>query len=802
MPIKGNIKDSSFAPQIRLFDNANGSKKLKACINEYVKAIFDIEVYWYAEPQLFDIFDDGGRIVRNDGGNFLDDGFQIGEEIDIRFGFSATGQFSNGAINAISEDGSILFTNINGLTNGSYDETFECLIIGTSILENANYSFGLIENKEPFNTFSKVEGSNQQFYVENIALSAIANAQFSGTIKGWDTQFNSNLSIERLDSTDIPIFRGPNFGGFGGTVESETVLNYRIRHQFPILPYFTAGQLDNLINGIAPSFLAGNNSLKHVFECIFKQNLSDENNNKVVRFENLNGSVGFFGENFNGFSTQYSLESIEYTALPSLLSNPSLLVQGLTRVNAIVNSEDGTFTGTENIVISHSYLPQDEDEYTNSTDFFDTNFVFEAITKGSSGSIVQSVSTSLISSNQLAIEFIVDVSSAKPTLTAESNYLLSVILEDDTTTQEQSDRTAILLDVNNYDLNPDIPGLLEFTSFSNFDHGTDISEIGFSNYKGWIQDGYAVKGGFRLNRDLRALLESFSIQVVAWKDGTDDYFLIQENNFNVSNAIIDSNGNQQIFIDDTQGFKLAQLDQFNQKVLITSNAPYVAPYIEYGFALGIKINWQEWLSLPDADVIFYDVLEPNQGLNQNTSRYSLKEGYTLQTIVKTVVSQDGIDTDYINKSELVVNDFGEIASEDWTMLPIQTFDSAANSLEGSIIPNEYVTIRAEFQPNFVITPVLDDYYGIIRIDRQLSQGNKDIYEMSSVRSIPQDNLLIPLEGESLLKLSLNGNNIVLECRTNKNQIEAIPYNLSARLGGKGVVILGDFNDDFNDDFFT
>ena len=57
MPIKGNIKDSSFAPQIRLFDNVNGSKKLKACINEYIKAVFEIEVYWYAEPKLFDIFD-------------------------------------------------------------------------------------------------------------------------------------------------------------------------------------------------------------------------------------------------------------------------------------------------------------------------------------------------------------------------------------------------------------------------------------------------------------------------------------------------------------------------------------------------------------------------------------------------------------------------------------------------------------------------------------------------------------------------------------------------------------------------
>ena len=149
-----------------------------------------------------------------------------------------------------------------------------------------------------------------------------------------------------------------------------------------------------------------------------------------------------------------------------------------------------------------------------------------------------------------------------------------------------------------------------------------------------------------------------------------------------------------------------------------------------------------------------------------------------------------------------VNDFGEIASQDWTMLPIETFDSGANSLNGTIIGGEYVTIKATFRPNFVITPVLDDYYGIIRIDRQLSQGNKEIYEMSSIRSIPQNNLLIPLVGESLLKLSLNGSDIVLECRTNKDQIQSIPYNISARLGGKGVVVLGDFNDDFSNDFFN
>ena len=800
MPIKGNIKSSKFAPQNRLFDTANGSTKLKACISEYIKAIFDVEIYWYAEPKIFEIFDGGGRIVRKDGGNFISDGFPLGGgDFKLTFGFGASGKSVNGSLTSMSEDGSILFTNLaDPSLDGAYVEDDECLILGDDVLLNANFRFGLIENSEPFNTFSKLEGSNQEYYVSDITVGG-ATGEISGTTKGWDSSISA-LIIQRLPDSNVPIFRGPDFGGVGGAVPTGTVLNYKIIHQFNVLPYFTAGQLDDLVNGVLPNFLKGNNSLKHVFECTFKQNLSDEDENKTVRFQNLLGSVGFFGENFNGFKTQYSLESIQYTALPSLLSNPSLLVQGLTRVNAIVNSSDGTFTGSENIIVNHSYLPKDEDEYINSTDFFDTNFVFQSMPKGASGSIVQSVSTSLISSNQLAIEFIVDVSSAKPTLTAESNYLLSVILEDDTTTQEQSDRTVVLLDVNNYDLSPDIPDLLEVLSFKAFDHGTDITEAGFTDYKGWIQDGFAVQGLFQLNRTLDAVLESFSVQLVAWKDGTNDYFLIQRNDFNISNAVIDSNDNQQILIAETQGFKLDPLDQNNAKNFVTGS--FDGTFIQYQFNLGIKINWQDWLILPNADTVFYDVLEPNQGLNQNSSRYSLKEGYTLQTIIFAEVSQNGIITDYIHKMPMNVNDFGEIANEDWTMLPIETFDESNNSLEGSIIGGEYVRIKATFQPNFAITPDLNDYYGIIRIDRQLSQGNKEIYEMSSVRSIPQDNLLIPLEGESLLKLSLSGSNIILECRTNKNQIQNVAYNLSARLGGKGVVILGDFNDDFSNDFFN
>ena len=802
MPIIANIKSSKFAPQIRLFDTINGTNKLKSNASEQIRVIYEIELFWYAEPKILEIFDGGGRLVRKDGGSFLNDGFQIGESFFLQGGFTpgTSIAFNTGSslITAISENGDTLFTNLNiPALNAYYDEDYRVLITANTQLSNAIYQFGLIENSEPFNVKSKLDGSDQKYYVENIGVT-LTNAKISGNIKGWESS-QSKVEFFELPKTNIPVFRGTNFGGSAGVVVTNTVLNYRIIQDFTILPYFVAGGLDNLIQGISPSFLLGNKSLKHVFECTFKQNLSDDDDNKIVRFENLNGSVGNYAENFNGFQTQYSLESINYFA-PSLLPNDSLLVQETTSVVAVVNSANGTFTAGQNVIVAHSYLPDDENEYINSTDFFDVNFVFEQVAKGNSGTIISNVTTTLLSANQLQINFDVNVTTAKPELTAESSYLLSVILENNALTQLNSDRTTILLDVNNYDLSPDIPGLLDVLSFRSFDHGTDITEAGFTDYKGWIQDGYAVQGIFQLNRDLLAVLESFSIQLVAWKDGTDDYFLIQRNNFNVSNAIIDVNGNQQILIAETQGFKLDPLDQFNAKNLITG--AFDGTYIQYLFNLGIKINWQDWLSLPNADTVFYDVLERNKGLNQNSSRYSLKEGYTLQTIIFAEVSQNAVVTDYIHKMPMNVNDFGEIASQDWTMLPIETFDSGANSLNGTIIGGEYVTIKATFRPNFVITPVLDDYYGIIRIDRQLSQGNKEIYEMSSIRSIPQNNLLIPLVGESLLKLSLNGSDIVLECRTNKDQIQSIPYNISARLGGKGVIILGDFNDDFSNDFFN
>jgi len=799
MPIKGDILTSSFSPQIRLFDTATGSKKLKAGVTELVRAEYNIRFYWYAEPSVFDIFSNGGEIVRKDGKSFLSDGFQIGEGLRIQFGFGASGETGTGTINAISEDGFTLFTTIGGLTNGSYDSTVECLITGLQSLDQAIYRFGLIENEESFNTNSKLTGEDQKYFIEDIT-GAPTFGTISGNIIGWASSSEA-INISSLPLSDIPINRDANFGGTG--IQGSNVLNYNIQHTFPILPYYVVGQLNNIKNLISPSFLAGNNSLKHVFELTFKNNITDEENNKTVQFQSLDGSIGFFDELFNGLQSQYSIESVDYVAVSSGLSNPSLLTEGLTEVTILLNSANGTFTGSTPVIATHSYLPLNEDEYLESQDYFNTNFAFENTPKGAGGSIITSVTTNVITPNEMEVVLLVDVSGIKPDIDAKSNYLLSVTVEDETLPQSDPDRTVLLADVNTYDENPDIPDLFIVDQFENFDHVTDITATGNTDYKGWIQDGYAVKGIFKLDRSKFAVLSRLFIDIVAVNDSINESFTIQSNEFDLSNQVI-VEGNQQINIQETQGFELDTLDQFNQKAIVTG--AFDGTFIEYAFLLGLKINWQDWLSLPDADTIFYDPTEPNNGLNQNSSRYNLKEGYQLKTILRADVleSAQNITTEYITRSDLNALDFDEFSIDDWTGVITTKREDTGADTGGSILGSGNTTIiTATFTPNFVITPDPNDYTGIIRIVEQLPQSDKTITELSSVRSSQPNNLLIPLDGEALTKVSVIGSTVVLECRTDKTLVENITYTLSARLLGPATaVIVGDFNDDFSNDFFV
>ncbi|MCK4967973.1 MAG: hypothetical protein KAS12_02865, partial [Candidatus Aenigmarchaeota archaeon] len=231
---------------------------------------------------------------------------------------------------------------------------------------------------------------------------------------------------------------------------------------------------------------------------------------------------------------------------------------------------------------------------------------------------------------------------------------------------------------------------------------------------------------------------------------------------------------------------------------------YDGTFISYDFQLGLKINWQDWLSLPEAPNVFTDVSLPNSGKNQNSSRYNLNEGYSLKTILRAEVLESVLDatTEYIAKSQLNALDFDTIAADDWSLTITTKRDDTGADTNGKILTDTSVVIVATFTPNFAFTPDPNEYDGIIRLVETLPQGDKTINELSSVRTSYPNNPLIPLDGEPLTKVSVSGSSVILECRTDTRFIENVAYTISARLFGEGSVILGDYNDDFNNDFFV
>jgi len=137
---------------------------------------------------------------------------------------------------------------------------------------------------------------------------------------------------------------------------------------------------------------------------------------------------------------------------------------------------------------------------------------------------------------------------------------------------------------------------------------------------------------------------------------------------------------------------------------------YSAPNQPYTGRTAFRVNFQEWLELPGADTVFYDPSEPNNGLNQDASRYSLQNGYDIRVILDMQVSNGDVTTQYVDVSascEILDYEEQDGTPVNWTCQK-ETFDSNGNNTNGVILKNENTTVRATYVPDvpFSIDPVL------------------------------------------------------------------------------------------------
>lgn len=795
MGVQVEIRNFKCFNQLRNGDGfaANTSEftpNLVGNVGEKVRVSYEVFLGWdsYTGPgQTWTIQPD--RLIRTEG-SFIDDGFTVGDVFEFyndwanRSFVPVVGTLFTAEVDQISTDGKILeFTvlaGVNSLTGavdnvGIWSKSGNTPNVHRSVL----FKYGLIGNDEDFNFLSKVTNSEQVFYCPDATITPNADFISLGKNKDWVTESDTGVTVV--------------FDQFPSEVKNS--IKYTISHDLVITPWFVVGQLANLQNLTIPALLAGDNSLKYAFEIEFRKTLTNLPTSKKAIIENINGSVGWFDENFNGYNNQYEVTGVEYKEAVTGNDADGVIVGSGTTAIISVSANDRSFTSSDRVGVYISYLPDNEDEYTdtNETNLVE-NFLYDAIFADADGfnvagsGIFKALKADVVAGN---LEIEVDIEYAVSqyfNLTDESNYVIWIQVEDGTIIAGSSDRVAVIADVNNYQQGAFIPDLLDFDYINILQHNQALGSSPTLPLTQWNEDGVVVEFDFWLDTAKAALMTQLQFSLVAVNTVTGNLFELDNYAINMEDLPV-SAGVQEIEIDDTRGYILADGDQFNN-VKITKDV-LDGTKQHYIGSIGQKIKWQDWILNDQADTVFYNKNEPNNNLNYKSSNYSNLNDYQIKVLfTANLTGLDdlgraglGLEQDFSDEFTVLdydVNDSGGITGEIKTFDPDTMVDTG-----GVILRNKDTLFRAVFSGGITSASA----WGINRIQQTGSLGD-DISELSSLQPVVSGDILKPLSGETQLLLTDVMGDLYAECLIDYTKLlPNVSYDLSARINDNIVADL-------------
>ena len=774
---------------------------LTGSVMEKVKFIQQVDVSWsvqYTSPNgsaadfawTFTFAGTQLTIVR-DSGNFRNDGFSVGDNVDI-YWFTTFLTTYNGDILAMNTTGDLMLVDMGATTSLPAGVT-SVTIFGDSPLEALVYNFGLIENGDTFNTISAVSGNSQGYYAAGIGLDT------GGGVR--DTSF--------VTMTRLGVYKDWQTGSCKVRFVSNPaafVQRFEIEHEFMIVPYYLDGQLSNLQNGVIPPILTGANSLKYVYKSSFRTTLSNPNTEKEVIFEDSLGAVAWFDENFTGFQNDYTVTSVTYEEANTTASTTGILIGGETRIKVTVDRNSGPFVGAERFGAYISYLP-DQNEYQNTTvSNLTQNFIYDralnsAGLPSTSSSFITGLTATVVAGS-LEIEIITEYSPLQQSFLAQkfqntpTYFVLGIEAGDNTLSSGNSDRVMLLADVELYSQSADIFDLMHVTKFDIFPHEKQIGvDTGNTDVTVWNEDGLVVDFEFDINLNLSAYMNSLNFMIVAYNTVTGQYWEIDKYSFSPATAVV-SGGVQQVIEANTRNYILRAGDQFNDVTI--SVGSQAAGLQKYSGRYAQKTSWQDWLLNLDVDTIFFDANEPNNNFNDKSSNYSVLNNYEIRLAVFSNLggtSPLGVSglTNYLFLSPNIrVYDY----EEDGNPIPIwscviETFDATGTiTLGGSILTGQNTLFRATWTNSGGPVTSLANIYGINRLE-ETGQAGYDITEMSSINlPLPAGQQILEASVGSLLDLTLVGGNVVMECLIDGALvISGFNYNLSSTI--RDTLVSGD-----------
>jgi len=760
---------------------------------ELLKNTIEVKISWTSESTATDIFEVNGNILTRSGsGDFITDGFVLGDIID-GWELSPLGAvFSDRQITAISSSQ----IDFDGASVPSTTFT-DGVIYGKTPLESLYFKYGLIENSEALNFISKIDGvAENEYFASGIGYDTGGGVRDTGTVTMTAT---TGVNSWKDDGSILVNFDQTL------TQSSDFAQVFTLQHIFRLYPYYLDGWLPNLttLNPPFPEYQS-TACLKYVSNFEFRQYINNPNGARSQSFDSIQGNTGWFDENFNGLTNQYNVGSVTIT--DNATGNPltALDFQKSCHVVIVLNSLlNGWNTGKDAFSVGVSYLPN-VNQYQQNQNTIAENYIFDYVYMTQtdppvSSTIITNFDITSSSSGSDTIEFDVEYSISQQSFLNNQSYLIMVGVNNLTLTGINSDRVMLLADVKSYLFTTDIYDLMFMDEFEFLSHDMSDATINkYGDYKGWIEDGFQIQTPFKLNTDDGAILDSISLDIVAYNDTTNAQFTIQTTNLNLSSAVV-VGGIQQINLNSTNNFLLDSSSDFKKVELTnTGSSTHGAYNVElYEAKVGVRFNFEEWIALLSANSVYFNASQLNNGLNLLSSNYSttyslpVADTFELKARLNANVRDaNGDVTNYqflSNDLKAYFYDLDGNTPPDWEC-DIETYDTTGNLID-IIYDNAFTDIKATFTKNPLASPTPPDLvtpYGWIRLD--VTQGTINTpYELSTLYAPIPTSPLIPLPSETYCKITNSGATVILECRIDHDLLPSgSQLSLTARLSEQNI----------------
>ena len=631
MPSEIRVVDQKFFSKLKNGDSFNldtgdYTNHLKGGVLEEFKAVFNVQVSWYAAINSYTyVYDNTANTlsIEVSGYDWNNNGFSVGDEVKFSIDSlqtSPTKAQITGIVSSIT-DGEIrlesVVETINSLQNGIVlIEGADDYVTGLSKKTALEYKFGLIENNEPINFISKLTNTEQILQFEGIdhnsPLTFVDGKSF-GNNKAWVTGSSKVAFVQNVADKDY-------------IYNELTTQEFQIEHIFKINPFYRDGEDDSLSGTDKPplDIFNGSKSLKYVLQTDFRTVLNNPNTSIIGEYDTQEGSVGYFGESFNGFENDYSVSNLSYSL------GDKLEVGAINSVSYDIDSASGLLATDTPIIVGHSAVV-DSDSYDNNKEEYNTvwtNEIKRVVTNSGTqnGDLLKNIVITYVSANKVSVSFDVDFSTTQEgILTDGQEYILYYQVADNTQITSDSKKVTDLVDFNQYFKNNDVDGLFDVITYTQSPHPL-IND--YTNSKTFNESGQLMKSDFWV--DNSAVLNTLDFDVVILKKSDNTWTDLRTLSIDISDSIL-VNGIKQIELDSTRNYKLKEGDSFNFLKITTGSNDGTKQF--YSIEVGYKLPWEEWLELPNAPTDFYDKTDLFfNGLNQKSSNYSRK-GTGLNTFV-------------------------------------------------------------------------------------------------------------------------------------------------------------------------